>query len=124
MADKWPISTVTASTPNAFPSTLREKRSKIQTINDDEIETLATVSKTCPTCENQTLLWRDMQLRGADEGMTIFYWCPDCNYRSVWRDIKRAVPIMNLGRRRTINTARSHCAARKPWRFRAYPLDA
>jgi DNA-directed RNA polymerase I subunit RPA12 len=79
--DKWPLSTQTFSKPDAFPSALQAKRSNVQAVNDDDIETWATVSKACPSCNHQTLLWRDMQLRGADEGTTIFYRCKECNYR-------------------------------------------
>ncbi|KAF2820089.1 hypothetical protein CC86DRAFT_305594 [Ophiobolus disseminans] len=84
----WPILTQTTSKPSAFPTALREKRGEIQAINGDDIETWATVLKSCPACDSQILLWRDMQLRGADEGTTVFYRCSKCNNRSViWSNL-------------------------------------
>ncbi|KAH9876100.1 hypothetical protein J1614_003979 [Plenodomus biglobosus] len=80
--NSWPISIQTFSKPNAFPSSLQHKRSEIQTINADDVETWAQTSQACPSCDNPVMLFTNLQLRGADEGTTIFFRCPKCNHRS------------------------------------------
>jgi DNA-directed RNA polymerase I subunit RPA12 len=35
----------------------------------------------CPQCANPEMRFRDVQLRGADEGSTVFYRCPKCDYK-------------------------------------------
>jgi DNA-directed RNA polymerase I subunit RPA12 len=77
--DKWPASTQTFSKPNAFPSTLRTKRSGVQTPHED-LETWATTSETCPACDSSETNFREMQLRGADEGSTVFFRCSSCSH--------------------------------------------
>ncbi|KAJ8105513.1 hypothetical protein OPT61_g10130 [Boeremia exigua] len=69
--NKWPPSTQTSSKADAFPSSLRTKRSEIQTIDHDELETWAETSESCPLCNNTATLFTTMQLRGADEGSTV-----------------------------------------------------
>lgn len=79
--DKWPSDVTTVSKPDAFPSTLRHKRNEIQTILAGDVETWAKTAKVCPSCNNPEMLFKDIQLRGADEGTTIFYRCPNCQER-------------------------------------------
>ncbi|KAF7447509.1 DNA-directed RNA polymerase protein [Pyrenophora tritici-repentis] len=80
--NKWPTSVQTTSKPDAFPSALGQKHSEIQTIEEGDIETWAEILQACSKCGNPEMLFTTMQLRGADEGTTIFFKCPKCNFRS------------------------------------------
>ncbi|CAN6609971.1 DNA-directed RNA polymerase I subunit Rpa12p [Trichomonascus vanleenenianus] len=76
------LQVVTKSSANAFPSTLRLKRSEVKTILDsDEVEEGATIKEKCPKCGNDEMQYHTLQLRSADEGATVFYTCTKCNYR-------------------------------------------
>ncbi|KAH8726289.1 hypothetical protein GQ44DRAFT_651309 [Phaeosphaeriaceae sp. PMI808] len=79
--NSWPVSMQTASKPNAFPSSLQRKRSEVQTVDDDDVETWARTPQACPSCNNPFMLFTTLQLRGADEGTTVFYRCPECRHR-------------------------------------------
>jgi DNA-directed RNA polymerase I subunit RPA12 len=68
---------VTRSKPTSFPSALRAKRSEVQTINDDEVQTTSVIQHTCEECGREEVRYYTQQLRGADEGTTVFYVC-DC----------------------------------------------
>ena len=81
--DLWPLTLHTTSRPDAFPSVLRDKRDKVQTLDAASIETWAKTSETCPLCKKSDTLFREMQLRGADEGSTVFFRCPDCSHMFV-----------------------------------------
>ena len=37
-------------------------------------------AETCPKCNHPELEYYTMQTRGADEGQTVFYECPNCKY--------------------------------------------
>ncbi|KAI5275306.1 hypothetical protein E4T47_01744 [Aureobasidium subglaciale] len=80
-ADKWPTSITTESASTAFPSRLRDARSEIQVLSAEDRETWAMTTTACPQCANPEMRFRDVQLRGADEGSTIFYRCPACDYK-------------------------------------------
>jgi len=62
---------------------LRDKRSDIQILTEEDLETWAMTPKSCPRCEHHEMRHRDVQLRGADEGSIIFHKCPTCGYRYV-----------------------------------------
>ncbi|KAF2237069.1 hypothetical protein EV356DRAFT_442599 [Viridothelium virens] len=81
--NRWPSTTVTTSKPSAFPSSLRQKRGDIQTVNAEDIQTWATTQTTCPNCDNPETLFKEQQLRSADEGTTVFYYCEKCKHRYV-----------------------------------------
>lgn len=70
----------TTSKGTSFPSILRQKRSAIQTVKRDDLQTDAVIAETCPKCNAKEVRWSQAQLRGADEGSTIFYTCfnPEC----------------------------------------------
>lgn len=70
----------TTSKPSAFPSALRNKLSTIQNLTSDDIQGEAVIRKTCPECGREEVRYHSQQLRGADEGSTIFYTC-DCGHR-------------------------------------------
>ncbi|THY78852.1 hypothetical protein D6C87_05489 [Aureobasidium pullulans] len=78
---KWPTSITTESAPTAFPSRLRDARSEIQVLSAEDRETWAMTTTACPQCANPEMRFRDVQLRGADEGSTVFYRCPKCDYK-------------------------------------------
>ncbi|KAG9244690.1 transcription factor S-II-domain-containing protein [Calycina marina] len=69
----------TESKPSSFPSRLRQERSSIQTIQQEDREKDAKIAVSCPECEEKEVRYTSAQLRGADEGSTIFYTCPNCN---------------------------------------------
>ncbi|THW34678.1 hypothetical protein D6D21_09492 [Aureobasidium pullulans] len=66
--NKWPTSITTESAPTAFPSRLRDARSEIQVLSAEDRETWAMTTTACPQCANPEMRFRDVQLRGADEG--------------------------------------------------------
>ncbi|ORX95787.1 hypothetical protein BCR34DRAFT_607841 [Clohesyomyces aquaticus] len=71
---------VTHSKPTAFPSSLRAKRSEVQTITEADIQTHAVTSQSCEKCHREEVRYYTQQLRGADEGTTVFYEC-DCGHK-------------------------------------------
>jgi predicted RNA-binding Zn-ribbon protein involved in translation (DUF1610 family) len=81
ITDVWPTSTTTESAATAFPSRLRDARSEIQVLSAEDRETWAMTTTACPQCANPEMRYRDVQLRGADEGSTVFYRCPKCDYK-------------------------------------------
>ena len=81
LTDVWPTSTTTESAATAFPSRLRDARSEIQVLSAEDRETWAMTTTACPQCANPEMRYRDVQLRGADEGSTVFYRCPKCDYK-------------------------------------------
>eukprot|EP00916_Digyalum_oweni_P020925 GHVL01034833.1.p1 GENE.GHVL01034833.1~~GHVL01034833.1.p1 ORF type:complete len:229 (-),score=44.06 GHVL01034833.1:111-737(-) len=42
----------------------------------------STIKESCPQCNNDTMQYWTMQLRSADEGQTVFYKCPKCEFTS------------------------------------------
>ncbi|KAF2228094.1 DNA-directed RNA polymeras-like protein I subunit [Elsinoe ampelina] len=73
---------ITRSKPDAFPSALRAKRSDVQTTRAEQGEQYSRINETCPQCGQEEVSYYERQLRGADEGSTIFYIC-DCGHQ--WR---------------------------------------
>ncbi|KAL1311784.1 hypothetical protein AAFC00_001868 [Neodothiora populina] len=72
----------TQSKPDAFPSSLRDKRSDVQTLTEDDMETSAKIRETCPKCGREEVFYYTKQLRSADEGSTVFYTCKEgCGYK-------------------------------------------
>ncbi|KAM6497822.1 DNA-directed RNA polymerase I kDa polypeptide, partial [Amanita muscaria] len=74
--------TTTRSHPEAFPSALRQKR-KTQTKRHETYDQGTLVSEKCPACGYLQAYSKEMQLRSADEGSTIFYTCASCKHG--WR---------------------------------------
>ena len=70
----------TKSKPTAFPSALRSKRSTVQTLTAEDVQTEATIRQTCPGCGREEMRYYTLQLRSADEGSTVFYSC-ECGYK-------------------------------------------
>lgn len=76
------LEVVTQSASDAFPSTLRSKRSAVKTdMKDHEVEEGAIIEEECPECGNQEMTFYTLQLRSADEGATVFYTCTRCGYK-------------------------------------------
>ncbi|KAF8809382.1 DNA-directed RNA polymerase I kDa polypeptide [Phlegmacium glaucopus] len=72
----------TRSGAEAFPSTLRQKR-KTQTKHHEKGDQGTLVAEKCPTCGHMEAYSKEMQLRSADEGSTVFYTCVSCKHG--WR---------------------------------------
>jgi DNA-directed RNA polymerase subunit M/transcription elongation factor TFIIS len=82
LSDTSSKTVVTHSKPTAFPSALRAKRSEVQTLNDDDVQTSVLIEHTCEKCGREEVRYYTQQLRGADEGTTVFYQC-DCGHKYV-----------------------------------------
>lgn len=46
-----------------------------------DTDNAALINEKCPECGNPQVQFRTLQLRSADEGTTVFYTCPKCNYK-------------------------------------------
>lgn len=77
------LKVVTKSHDDAFPSSLRMKKSAVKTSLSKEAsgDNGATIEETCPKCGNEEMIYHTLQLRSADEGATVFYTCTKCGYR-------------------------------------------
>ncbi len=71
---------ITLSKPSAFPSALRSKRSAVQTLTAEDMDMEASIRETCTECGREEVRFHTAQLRGADEGTTVFYSC-ECGHR-------------------------------------------
>ncbi|KAI5205899.1 hypothetical protein E4T38_04100 [Aureobasidium subglaciale] len=80
--NKWPTSITTESASTAFPSRLRDARSEIQVLSAEDRETWAMTTTACPQCANPEMRFRDVQLRGADEGSKLCSGCKNIRYCS------------------------------------------
>ncbi|KAF9015903.1 DNA-directed RNA polymerase I kDa polypeptide [Hymenopellis radicata] len=76
------IEITTHSHPDAFPSALRQKR-KTQTKRHEGADQGTAVSEKCPACGHMLAYSKELQLRSADEGSTVFYTCASCKHG--WR---------------------------------------
>jgi DNA-directed RNA polymerase I subunit RPA12 len=50
------------------------------TKNKQNNKNRATIKETCPKCLQDEVGYYTVQLRSVDEGQTVFYECPKCNY--------------------------------------------
>lgn len=67
---------ITQSNPSDFPSFLRQKlQSSVQSVDRQNIQTEGTVLETCEKCGREEVKYSNVQLRGADEGSTVIYFC-------------------------------------------------
>ncbi|PLN79575.1 putative DNA-directed RNA polymerase I 13.1 kDa polypeptide [Aspergillus taichungensis] len=78
--DAAPATIISESKPSAFPSSLRAKRSAVQTLTAEDRKTEAIAQHTCAKCGRKEMYFSAVQLRSADEGSTIFYRCV-CGYK-------------------------------------------
>lgn len=79
-SDAAPGTVISESKPSAFPSSLRAKRSAVQTLTAEDRKTEAIAQHTCAKCGRKEMYFSAVQLRSADEGSTIFYRCV-CGYK-------------------------------------------
>ncbi|KAH8728820.1 hypothetical protein GQ44DRAFT_577432, partial [Phaeosphaeriaceae sp. PMI808] len=54
--------------------------SEERAVNDDEIQTSSIIQHPCEKCGQEEVRYYTRQLRGADEGTTVFYSC-DCGHK-------------------------------------------
>ena len=85
---------VTQSKPTAFPSALRAKRSEVQTIEEGDVQTSSTIDLPCEKCGRPQVRYYTQQLRGADEGTTVFYECV-CGHKYVYPIQNGIEPLLN-----------------------------
>lgn len=71
----------TKSKPSDFPSLLRQQLSTVQTVERHKVQTEALSNVPCEKCGETHVRYSAVQLRGADEGSTIFYTCGDCGHK-------------------------------------------
>jgi len=69
----------TYSNPNAFPSSLRQKKTSLVQQRDVEKKKVF-VDETCEKCGAKQMSVKTLQLRSADEGATVFYSCEKCGF--------------------------------------------
>ena len=76
------LKVVTTTADDAFPSSLRAKKSVVKTsLKKNELKDGATIKEKCPQCGNEEMNYHTLQLRSADEGATVFYTCTSCGYK-------------------------------------------
>ena len=77
------LSQVQVSTTAKARSKLRDKlNSNVRAVTAEDAKGAEQrTDKTCPKCDKQELTFTQAQLRGADEGTTIFYYCLSCSHR-------------------------------------------
>lgn len=56
----------------------------LKVMDEESVETLPTISITCPSCDNNEAVWWMLQTRSADEATTQFFRCTKCNH--TWRN--------------------------------------
>lgn len=71
---------ITKTKASDFPSLLRQKRSTVQTVERSDMENTLVAQVTCSECGRREVKYSEVQLRGADEGSTIFYIC-ECGHK-------------------------------------------
>ena len=97
-ADTSSKTVVTVSKPTAFPSALRAKRSEVQTLSEDDVNTTSVIAQRCEECGREEVRYYTQQLRSADEGSTVFYEC-DCGHKYVlFTLVKFYLMLMQIGR--------------------------
>ncbi|KAH9206597.1 hypothetical protein DL95DRAFT_375182 [Leptodontidium sp. 2 PMI_412] len=77
-------SATTTTKSNNFPSILRLKRSNLQRLSAEDYVSSERITRRCDNpnfdCQAKQMTYRNVQMRGADEGSTIIYKCPGCGY--------------------------------------------
>lgn len=83
-SDRFLAGIATVSSTSNFPSELRQKRQTTRQLQSlAPVDTWPTTQETCPKCGAKEVRYTTLQLRSADEGTTLFYYCPDCSERYV-----------------------------------------
>ena len=72
---------VTEVTTTAAPGRRQDWLKNVEDVHTDAREKHAIIEEPCPKCDNKELYFYTMQLRSVDEGQTVFYECPKCNYK-------------------------------------------
>lgn len=75
------LSTVSASVTHDFPSGLRKNWINMPRIIACPRDTWPKTDEECQMCDAKRVKYCALQLRGADEGTTIFYDCSKCGFR-------------------------------------------
>ena len=75
------LKVITTSSDDAFPSSLRLKRSSVKTTITNDGNEGALIEEICPKCGHNEASYHTLQLRSADEGATVFYTCTKCHHK-------------------------------------------
>jgi hypothetical protein len=77
-----PPDTTSTSKLGTFPSVLqRKKYSNVQAMKPNEYPPNPLIGQECSECGAKEMWYSTKQLRGADEGSTIFFECPLCRHK-------------------------------------------
>jgi DNA-directed RNA polymerase I subunit RPA12 len=81
--DLWPETSTTTSRRTDYPSALQRKHDNFTTLEISQAvaSSQQLTNEECPQCHHPELQFREVQLRSADEGTTVFYTCPKCEHR-------------------------------------------
>jgi DNA-directed RNA polymerase I subunit RPA12 len=81
--DLWPETSTTTSRRTDYPSALQRKRDNFTTLEISQAvaNSQQITNEECPQCHHPELQFREVQLRSADEGTTVFYTCAECGHR-------------------------------------------
>jgi len=75
LSDTGTKTVTTTSNPRAFPSSLCLKKSAVQTLAAEDLQTEAEIQQACPECGNEKMWFYTLQIRSADEGVGLpFFW--------------------------------------------------
>ncbi|KAJ8126052.1 hypothetical protein O1611_g7587 [Lasiodiplodia mahajangana] len=73
------------TTSSAFPSKLRSQLSLIGSKQMNSKLAWPVINEPCEKCTAKETSYTTLQLRGADEGTTVFYYCRQCGHRTLNR---------------------------------------
>lgn len=71
---------ISRSKPADFPSPLRDKRSEVQGVREEDVRQDAITHETCEKCGKDEIRFYQQQTRSADEGSTVVYTCVNCGH--------------------------------------------
>mmetsp|Transcript_20482 Transcript_20482/g.40980 ORF Transcript_20482/g.40980 Transcript_20482/m.40980 type:complete len:135 (+) Transcript_20482:221-625(+) len=74
------VTSKSSSSKNTVQPVWAKSNEEQQRMRDASGLNRATVDEPCPKCDAPEVTFYTLQLRSVDEGQTVFYDCPQCNY--------------------------------------------